>query len=102
MRPENGSPRSLANEKMTLELCAIRNARLTRAMIVIRIVKPSAPPTDPVASWKMAIKGTPVDVFDTASRFPIQNIAATRKAKPVIVPIHTDQMIAFGAVFRAS
>jgi len=49
-------------------------------MVVIKIVSPRAPPTEPVALWKMAIKGTPVGVLTTASRSPMQNIAAMRKA----------------------
>ena len=102
MIPESGSPRSLAKEKTILELWAIRNTKLIKAITVIKIVKPRAPPIDPVACWKIAIKGTPVEVFATCSRLPMQNMAAMRKAKPVTAPIQTDQMIALGAVCCAS
>lgn len=102
MRPENGSPRSRAKEKTTRELCAMRNARLTRAMIATRIVRPRAPLAEPVAFSKIAMRGTPVEVLATSSILPMQNIAAIRKTKPVKAPIQTDQIMALGAVLRAS
>jgi hypothetical protein len=47
--------------------------------------------------WKM---GTPVGELAAASMSTMQKQTATRKMKPVIAPIHTAQMIAFGASFE--
>lgn len=79
----------------------MRKHRLTSAMMVIKTVRPIAPPTDPVACWKMAMRGTPVAVVSIASRLRMQKNAAMRKMKPEKAPIQTDQMIARGASFLA-
>jgi hypothetical protein len=101
-KPENGSPPSRAKAKARRELWAQRKAKLIEDIIEIWTERTMPAAKDLVEDSKIWKIGTPVGELAAASMSTMQKQTATRKMKPVIAPIHTAQIMAFGASFRAS
>jgi hypothetical protein len=99
---ENGRPPSRANAKASRELWAQRNAKLISEIIDIWTESTVAAAKDPVELRKIWKMGTPVGELAASLMSPMQKQTATRNINPVIAPIHTAQIMALGASFRAS